>query len=70
MDMVWTYRNTGKKLAQFSKKTQVSLEALSFLNNKFLHYHNTYFFYFIASSHIILNTSGLESYFKIPVYFH
>lgn len=70
----WTWRGSieilGKKLAQFSKKTQVSLEALSFLNKEFLHYHNTYFFYFIANSHIILNTSGLESYFKIPIYFH
>lgn len=70
----WTWRGSieilGKKLAQFSKKTQVSLEALSFLNKEFLHYHNTFFFYFIANSHIILNTSGLESYFKIPIYFH
>lgn len=41
MDMAWIYRNTGKKLAQFSEKTQVSLEALSFLNKEFLHYHNT-----------------------------
>lgn len=70
MDTAWISKNPGKKLAPFSKKTRVSLEALSFLNDKFLHYHNTYFYYYIANSHIILNTSDIESYLKIPVYFN